>query len=186
LAVKSSDGFRLVTRVQLAQILQKDARTIARWLEDGLPVAVKGRGGRPSKYDLADCVPWVIERELQIRSADTGGTESPLSPQAERAKLDHARRQELELKLRVRNGELVEVESIQAEYADIAVAVKSRLRAIPDAVADQIAGRPAAAIKALLSSKIDDALHELARGIAIVDTDEHEDVDESAPMEIRP
>jgi len=168
---KRTVDLALFTRPQLAKIFQKDARTIARWIDDGLPVAVKGRGGRPSRYNLPDCVRWVLDRELQARS-ETG---TDLSPQLERARLDQRRREELELRIRVRKGELVEVEAVQAEYADLAVVVKARLRAIPDAVADQLTGQSPAAVKALLLTRIDDALRELARGVHIASVDEDDD-----------
>lgn len=151
----------LFTRRQLSKVFAKDERTIARWLEDGLPCEVKGRGGRPSMYSLPACVEWVIHRELQ---AQGGAEDGKLSPQVERAKLDQRRREELEIKIQVRRGELVEAAAVRSEFADLAVAVRARLRAIPDAVADQLAGLTPAASKALLLARIDDALRELARG----------------------
>lgn len=160
--------FPFVTRPQLAKVFSKDPRTIAKWLEEGLPVARRGRGGRPSLYSLPHCIKWMLARELEGRETST----EHLSATDERALLDRRRREELELKLQVRRGELVEVSAVRAEYADLAVAVKARLRAIPDAIADQIAAAASAgpaSAKALLLARIDDALRELARGAAIED-----------------
>lgn len=52
-----------MTRLQLASRLRKDPRTIAKWLEEGLPVARRGRGGRPSLYDAKSVRAWVARRE---------------------------------------------------------------------------------------------------------------------------
>jgi phage terminase Nu1 subunit (DNA packaging protein) len=151
----------LVTRQDLARLFKKTPRTISRWIEEDLPAARPGRGGKATLFDLSAVVEWVIRREVAARG---GGDEASLSPQLERARLDQCRREELELKLQVRRGELVEKEAERADRADLAVAVRARLRAIPDAVADQVEGLKPAAVKALLLAKIDDALRELARG----------------------
>ena len=181
----TTENLTLFTRPQLATIFGKNPRTIAKWLDDGMPVAVKGRGGRASRYSLPQCVQWVLERELQAR----GDEGEELKPQLERAKLDRKRREELELKIRVRRGELVEVDAVRAEYADLAAAVKARLRSIPDAVADQLVGQAPAAVKVLLLGRIDDALRELARSVhvaAIPDEEDDEDVPTTSPQEARP
>jgi len=152
----------LLTRRELAVLFSRDSRTIARWLEDGLPVAAAGKGRRPAKYDAAACVQWVIQREI----ASVAGTGEGLSPQQERGMLDRKRREELELKLRVRRGELVERETVEGEFAGCATATKARLRRVPAAVADRVvstAREGAHAVKALLLAEIDEALLELAR-----------------------
>lgn len=152
----------LVTRQDLARLFKKTPRTISRWIEEDLPAARPGRGGKATLFDLSAVVEWVIRREVAARG---GGDEAAaLSPQLERARLDRCRREEAELRLQVRRGELVEKEAERADRADLAVAVRARIRAIPDAVADQVEGLKPAAVKALLLAKIDDALRELARG----------------------
>src|SRR5688572_1398209 len=118
-----------VTRLQLAKIFGKDPRTIARWLEEGMPVAQPGRGGKPSLFDVGACVRWVIQREVAAVMPDSEG----VSPQQERARLDRQRREEIELRLKQRRGELVTVEEVARDFADCATAVKARLRRVPAA-----------------------------------------------------
>jgi phage terminase Nu1 subunit (DNA packaging protein) len=152
----------LVTRQALAKIFRKNARTIARWMEAGLPVAIPGRGGRPSRYSLPDCVQWYVEQELRARGGETGAT---LSPSEQRALLDEKRREELDLRIRMRRGELVEVDEAARDLANVASATKARMRRIPDSVAEKLvtaAKRGPAHVKALLLGEIDDALRELA------------------------
>ncbi len=52
-----------MTRRELAAALKCDMRTVAKWQEDGLPVATRGRGGRPSLYSEADVRAWLKARE---------------------------------------------------------------------------------------------------------------------------
>jgi len=168
----------LFTRPQLSKIFGKDARTIARWVEDGLPCEVKGRGGRPSMFSLPECVQWVIARELQAQGDEEAGE---LSPALEMAKLNRKRREELELRLQVRRGELVEVGKVQAEFAGLGVAVKARIRSVPDAIADQVVGVPPAVARRLMLARLDDALRELARGEVIVVAPPDAEADDDAP-----
>lgn len=179
-------GLALVTRRQLAQVFGKDNRTIARWLEDGMPCATPGRGGQSSMFSIPACVQWYIARELQIRGAEEADA---VSPSVSLSRLNAKRTEELELKLQVRRGQLVEAEAVAHEFADLAVAVKSRIRAVPDAVADQLVGLSPAEVKRLLLAKLDDALRELARGAELVSVpaeDEIEDDDETGPEAAHP
>jgi len=180
MAEKATADVSLVTRVQLARIMGKDRRTIAKWLDDGMPCAVKGRGGLPSRYSLPACVQWYIARELQANGASGGGE---LSPAESMARLNRKRTEELELRLQVRRGQLVEASAVVHEYADLANAVKARIRAVPDAVADQIAGLTPQEIKRVLLAKLDDALRELARGAGLLPPteDDESDVDDPRP-----
>jgi len=69
------------------------------------------------------------------------------------------------------------------EYADLANAVKARIRAVPDAVADQIAGLTPQEIKRVLLAKLDDALRELARGAGLLPPTEDDESDEDDPRQ---
>lgn len=163
----------LFTRRGLAEAFGVHMMTVTGWEQDGMPVALRGGRGRPSMYRLKDCLEWKTEREVQAR----GGAEGELSPQVEKALLDRKRREELELKIRERRGELVEIAEVEREFEDCAASVKARLRRIPDAVADRVltAGGPHA-VKALLLAEIDEALAELAaRGGDTDDGDEGKD-----------
>ncbi len=179
MANMAADVPLLFTRPQLAKLFRKDARTITKWLEDGLPCAVKGRGGRPSMFSLPDCVQWVIAREVQAQGNEEAGE---LSPALEMAKLNRKRREELELRLQVRRGELVEVGKVQAEFAGLGVAVKSRIRSVPDAIADQVVGVSPQVARRLMLARLDDALRELARGELIAVAPEVDDEDEAPEL----
>lgn len=151
---------RLLTRPDLAAALGVAVRTTHKFELDGMPIAVKGAPGKPTRYDLPQCIEWLIARRVASH-----GPEGELNPQRERALLDQARREELELKIRVRKGELIESAEAEREFADIAHSVKSRLRAIPSSVADRVLGLSSPAhVQQFLLNEIDAALTELARG----------------------
>jgi phage terminase Nu1 subunit (DNA packaging protein) len=155
--MKSNSATALTaTRIQLATILEVNVRTIDKFVDDGMPVLKRGSGGRPSIYGVQPCVQWFVDRQ---RAALTG---EGLSPQQERALLDRVRREELELRLKVKRGELVAIAEVAQDFSECAAAVKARIRRIPDAMAERLAaaGTPAA-IKGLLLTAIDEALREL-------------------------
>ena len=49
---------KFVTRSELAREFDCHPRTIIKWQDHGLPVAVCGKRGRASRYDLAQCRSW--------------------------------------------------------------------------------------------------------------------------------
>lgn len=59
----------LLTRKELAAVLEKDWRTISKWQDDGMPVAKRGRGGRPSLFDEAEVRAWLQQREEAAQDA---------------------------------------------------------------------------------------------------------------------
>lgn len=147
----------LVSRLEAARLLSVSARSVDRFVDEGMPVARRGKAGRAAAYDVRACFAWYLERE----KASLVGED--VSPQKARALLDLRRREELELKLQVRRGELMPIAEVARDFADFAVSVKARLRRIPDAVADRVvAAEGPHAVKALLLTEIDAALEELA------------------------
>lgn len=152
------------TRKELAAAFDAHMQTITKWEQEGMPVEQRGTRGRPSLYRLSVCIAWRIERELKARGA--GDTSSKLSPHEQRAALDAKRTEELDLKIRVRKEELIEVAEAERDLANVATATKARVRRIPAAVAEKVVAvairEGSAAVRALLLAEIDDALRELA------------------------
>jgi len=166
----SNQVIKLATRRELAEAFGVHMMTITKWERDGLPIAERGRKGKPSRYRLAECMQWYISREVQSQ----GGADEKLSPANEKALLDRKRREELELKIMVRRGELVEAQEAARDFAECAAAVKARLRRIPDAVADRLVKlTDPHAVQALLLAEVDEALTELSS--LEQDTDDEED-----------
>lgn len=145
-----------VTKTELAALLGVAVGTLPRLVTQGMPGPVASGGGRgkAARFDAVACVAW--QRAELIARQTPGGT-----PRDEylRALTDKAR-----LDVSTRRGELVEIAQVEREFEDCANAVKSRMRRIPDAVADRVlTAGGAAQVKALLLREIDDALLELSQ-----------------------
>jgi hypothetical protein len=54
---------KLLTRLELAAVLDCHVRSISRLQADGLPVARRGRGGRKTLFDERVAVAWMLSRE---------------------------------------------------------------------------------------------------------------------------
>jgi len=155
----------VVTRKGVSELFGVHMMTVTKWEREGLPVHTRGTRGRPSLYSMPDCIKWFTEREVRARGGE--GTSS-LSPIEQRALLDAKRTEDLDLRIRLRKGELVEVEEAARDLANVAGATKARLRRIPNGEADRLVAachgrancRPA--VSKVLAEAIDDALRELA------------------------
>lgn len=63
-AAKSDPGEAgLLTRRELSLRLDRHMQTITKWEAEGLPIAIRGRRGRPSRYDEGKVRAWLEARE---------------------------------------------------------------------------------------------------------------------------
>jgi phage terminase Nu1 subunit (DNA packaging protein) len=166
---ETSSG-RLHTRVELAALLGVNPVTITKWQGEGLPVAVQGGRGRESKYKMADVWRWGLERE-RARATVNGGGGSEVNLPVERAKLSRIQTQLAQQKFRKAEGELLEVSEIGRTWSLIVLAIKAKLLALANAVADRIVaavrGAPddahaRAAVVEVLTAEVRDMLRELS------------------------
>jgi phage terminase Nu1 subunit (DNA packaging protein) len=152
----------LVSRFQVAECLGAGPTSVSRWEREGLPVAARGAGGRPSKYSLPDVIRWYVahERARYEQHADAQNLD------AERARLAKVQARKAELDVRQREGELVTVGEVAAVVTEILATVRARLLAMPGALAAPLeaAGREGGprAVEAILRDRITGALRELA------------------------
>jgi phage terminase Nu1 subunit (DNA packaging protein) len=151
-----------VTKGALAGLLGVSAGHIGRLVAMGMPGAVAAGGGRgkPALYDAAACLSWQRERQQADAIAAAG------DPAARTIRDEYlaALRDKVRLDVAARRGELHEHAECLRATADIAIAVRNKLRGIPAAVCEIVAAevRPATVHKLLLEA-IDGALLELAR-----------------------
>jgi len=152
---------KLVTRLQLAKHLKHLPRTISKWQEEGLPVARRGRGGRPSLYDEPAVRAWVEAREAAAQ------TQAPTF-MISRSRKELAQALEAEQRVALRSGTLLAAADVDRTWSAEVAAVRARLLAIPTAWSDRLhrAGAlgGAAGIEALLVEAIYQVLRELAGG----------------------
>ena len=151
----------LVTRAELAAMFGCSQRQIsALEAERVLQPAVRGRGGRASRFAVKSCLQAYLRRER----AFAGGRDGE-SPQQARAWLDKRRAEEIELRLTARRKALMPADEITRSFNECAAAVRARLHRVPEDVAERVVAARADgphAIKRILLAEIDSALRELA------------------------
>lgn len=166
MAAGTSNTPTLLTRNDLAYRLGVHPRTVTKWTEEGLPVAERGRGRRPSKYEEASARRWVDAREKAV----DGNGKSP-NLVAARARKELAQALEAEQRVALRAGKLIPVEEVDRIWSAQIAAVRSRLLALPMALADRVcrvaATEGAAGAETALRDAMYQALTELAGAPAV-------------------
>jgi phage terminase Nu1 subunit (DNA packaging protein) len=122
-----------ITAKQLADAIGVDRRTIAKWQDDGMPVAVRGRGGRPSQYDLDACRAWKDARDQVATDLD-----GQIDLLRERARKDRAQALLAEQLYAVRAGKLLDAEAVTRAWSREYAAIKAILIASYTSAADRI------------------------------------------------
>ena len=150
----------LLTRRELAGALNVHMMTVTKWERDGLPVAVHGRRGRPSRYREVDVRAWLQQRE---EAAKTTGN---LDVAQERARKERAQAILAEQTYSIRARQLIPREEVERTWFAEVTAVRAKLLAWPTTHADQIAravtleGLPG--VERLLNELVRQLLRELA------------------------
>jgi phage terminase Nu1 subunit (DNA packaging protein) len=106
-------------------------RTVAKWIEEGLPVATHGRGGRPSRYDPDACRAWKAARD---EAANSG----PVDAAAARARKELAQALLAEQLYAVRAGKLLDATIVERTWAREYAAIKAILVASYTSSADLV------------------------------------------------
>jgi len=159
----------LITRLTLARRVGVDARTVAKWIEIGLPVAVRGRGGRASLYNVADCERWIADHTAPTAS---GG----LDVAQERAKRERAQAKLAEQAYQIKARTLLPAAEVDKAWTAIATAIRAKLVAVPQAYTDRImraalGGRDA--MHRALDLLVDEVLGELSTPLDGSEPDAH-------------
>jgi len=122
----------LVTRVALARLLGVSPMTVSKWIDDAAPVAVRGRAGVPSLYDPVKVRAWKAARD----SASAGGA---VGVAAARAAKESAQARLAEQTYEARAGSLLPAEAVAQVWSAHIAAVRTRLVAWPQVLADRLA-----------------------------------------------
>lgn len=59
----------LITRRVLAERLEKHPMSITKWEQQGMPIAARGRKGKPSLYRQSDVITWLSAREAAAKKS---------------------------------------------------------------------------------------------------------------------
>jgi len=180
-ATGASDTLELLTRQELAYRLGVNPQTVTKWIEEGLPVAARGKGRRPSRYEEASVRRWVAahEKATDGRAPTSGAGSKPANGVATnlveaRARKELAQAVEAEQRVAIRAAKLIPIEDVDQIWSTQVAAVRARLLAIPVALTDRVlrvgALEGAAAAERALQEAIYEALRELSGDVAPVKT----------------
>ncbi|SPO59704.1 terminase small subunit [Pseudomonas inefficax] len=123
---------KTVSKLELAEIIGRDERTLSRWQKDGMPVIEFGVGrGNENQYDTQLVIEWLMRQ-----AALNGKKEST------RDRLDRLRGDREEIALARELGEVViEAEMVERFEAVITAAKIELLNTFPDEVAATLSAR---------------------------------------------
>lgn len=123
---------KTVSKLELAEIIGRDERTLSRWQKDGMPVIEFGVGrGNENQYDTQLVIEWLMRQ-----AALNGKKEST------RDRLDRLRGDREEIALARELGEVViEAEMVERFEAVITAAKIELLNTFPDELAATLSAR---------------------------------------------
>ncbi len=124
-----------ISKQNFAELIGKSSRWVSKLIEAGLPVMGGGGRGIPVQIDSKSAIQWFIEHEVAKRLPKT--TYSPEDD--EDRLLKKARREEIELRLAVRRGELGPIAGFEEVGVRIATLYSSQLDGLSSRVAGQLA-----------------------------------------------
>jgi phage terminase Nu1 subunit (DNA packaging protein) len=162
-------GETLMTRRQLAALTDLPGQdgpvhmmTVTKWERDGLPVAERGRKGKPSLYREVDCRAWLAARKEAAKNG------SALDVAQERARKEHWQALLAEQLHKARERELLPRAEVERAWGAEVAAVRTRLLAWPTTLADRV--HRAATLEGIggveraLQEAVREVLRELASG----------------------
>ena len=124
---------KTLTRLELAAAMKVSPRTVAKWLEEGMPVDERGRGGRASRYRLKDVKAWATAYEKAA-----SGKGRPMDALAARAERDRWQAALAEQTHQLRARHLLPAAEVEAAWAKTLVALRAHLLALPVALPDRL------------------------------------------------
>lgn len=144
---------KLVSLADLSEFLGRSERTLIEDTDAGMPCVERGGAGRPSVYDTAQVVTWLLAREAARRDATV---------EAERRRLVASQADLSELRAAERAGELVELEAFRRGALRAARELTERLLTLADALAPTLDPRDPPRAQKLVAEAIETTLSRVA------------------------
>ncbi|HRQ47782.1 MAG TPA: terminase small subunit [Rhodocyclaceae bacterium] len=135
----------------VADVFGVAPKTIVEWQEQGFPVALRGGPGVPSEYETADCIRWLVEREVRKVQG-----ESP-NDRLARVKADA-----IEMDNAERRGLLVRADAVEPRLRAAFVAAREMWIAEPKRLARAVLGLGEDEAEQLLQESFEAFLQRLA------------------------
>src|ERR1051325_7901283 len=125
-------GAGLLTRRDLAAAPDVHMQTATKWERDGMPIAERGRKGKPSLYRLDDVRAWRAARD------EAGATGQLFDVAQERARKERAQAILAEQTFAIRQRDLVPRQEGERGWSAEVAAVRAKLLALPTTLADAV------------------------------------------------
>lgn len=143
---------RIVSQASLADMFGVTAKTIDVWQDQGLPIALRGGANRASEYEAAECIQWLVSREVaKVRA------ESP------KDRLYSLQAEEVALRLAEKRGTMIPAAEIEPAMKAAMIAAREYLRSIPPQLAVLLAGAEPDRIESELRSAFDEFLTRMSQ-----------------------
>jgi phage terminase Nu1 subunit (DNA packaging protein) len=161
---------RIVGIKQLAQFLNLTPSRIQQLVQEGLPKKLRG------KYDQDVCVGWYIRylQNLVATKAVVGEGGAVLANERqERLRLLSADADLTEIKVARERGQLVLIDEVEKEMADLILTTKARVLAVAPRVAPELVGETSRVmVQAKIEKALKEALVQLERVEVRIDADQ--------------
>lgn len=157
---------RIVGQENIASIFGVTPRTITEWQACGMPVAVQGGPGVPGEYNSDECIRWLVEREVK----------KVQGPEAPKDRLARLQGDELEMKLGIGRGKLIDAAAVEPVMRAAIVSARERIRNEPARLAIALEGKTKTEREELLRELFDEVLGKLSswQQAGAKDEDPHE------------
>ncbi len=107
---------RIVGQERIAEVFGVAPKTIVEWQEAGFPVAVRGGPGVPSEYESADCIAWMVKREV-----------GKVQEESPRDRVFRLQADNLEIDLAEKRGRLIPVDAVEPKWRAACLAARESL-----------------------------------------------------------
>ena len=153
----------LLTRRDLAARLAVHMQTVTKWERDGLPIAERGRKGKPSRYEVAAVREWIATREKDAKAGGAG-----VDVARERARKERAQAELAEQLHATRARHLLPTDEVERVVGAKVAAARTVALTWKTSLVDRLElayqGGGRAAMVAVLDEEVDLFLLELAGG----------------------
>ncbi len=161
MVIKRLPKKKLVTRRELANLLDVTMSGVTKWEQAGMPVVEPGRKGKPSLYSEAEVRNWLAEREKAAR--DNGTYDLP----RERARKEKAQAILAEQTVAIRARDLVARDLVERTWAAEVVAVRAKLLSWPATISDRLYREATLnglqGVERVIKAAVDEVLLELSK-----------------------
>lgn len=131
---------KILSRKELADLIDKSERWVSKLIEDGLPVSGGGGKGNPLQIDSKRAIDWLIAQALRSEIGDDDeDEEGGSSAKSEDRLLKRARREKLQIEIDLARGRLVPVDGVIFFLTTIAAVYATQLDAVASRLASDVA-----------------------------------------------